>query len=413
MDGSEQPKPIPQESKNGGLWGRFKSRFRKTEIDTKATAEKPTFTPTIDPSEQAKTDRLRIEELKEFIDESKPTPKWSEKEVKIDSINLRELPVNWQALINLGKAINEIKDDDIEREDLTDIKPPASIYPALPMVASVIANKRNPEIPVVLPTQEEVKAMKPYLATVEKFIGRFSENMARKFGGYIERKGAQIVVDIANQVTKFPDVARTIENPQQQFLKETTLLYQNLRRSETEEGFWGETNEVKVEQKISRLLRALNEFRFNNSRPDYTPRWLNSRDFPLLLKLLPRLNIPSQWTSEDNISKASIAGAELMSGLETFLKQQGIKGIGPAPSPREFNLLDPDSWGRGFAELFAAEKLERVKKGLPNALTQAYQALPQNGPQMADKIYDIAENVCILKVQGHSPDEIAGNIFVK
>ena len=411
MEGSEQPNPAPKENQNIGLWERFRSRFRKTDTDTKAAIEEPTIA--IDPLEQTKVDKHRIEELKEIIDESKPTPKWSEKDVKIDSINLRGLPVNLQALTNLGKAINEIKDDHIERKDLADIRPPVSLYPALPMVASVIASKRNPEIPVVLPTNEEVKAMKPYLVTIEKFIGRFSENLARKFGSYVERRGAQLVVDTANQVVKFAEVARTIENPQQQFLKEATLLYQNLQKPETEEGFWGETNQVKVEQKIYNLLRSLNEARFNNSWPSYTPRWLNSRDFPLLLKLLPRLNLPPQWTSEGNISNASIAGAELMSGLETFLKQQGIKGIGPAPQPREFNLLDPDSWGRGLAEVFAVEKLERVKNGLPNVLTQTYQALPQNGPQMADKIYNIAENVCILKAQGHSPNEIAQNMFSK
>lgn len=318
----------------------------------------------------------------------------AEREISLDSVNLRALPVDWQALSNLGKAVNKIKNDPLERKDLADITPPANVYPVLSMVASVIANKRNPDIQVVLPSQVEVKAMKPWLNTVERFIGRFSQNWARKFGGYVERRGQQVVVDIGSRISSLAEQVRTIESPRQQFITELTDLYNHLERPED-----------KIERKVRDLLLGLRHVRDGGDHKLYT------RDqYPLLTTILPIIKFPQDTL---DASQASIAGAELMEGMHVFLRQQGIREIKPAPKPSPVDFFDMDSWMRGFAETFASDRLERVKSGLPNLLTQACQVLPTSGPQLADKVYDIAENICVLKAQGKSADTIAQHIFVK
>ena len=397
MDNAEQPQPVPEEGRKG-VWKRFRLNLRREDQGS-----------VIDPG-QAQADQDKVEELQEFFaDEAAQKPKWAEREVSLTSINLRELPIGWQSLTNLGRAINEMKNDPLKRGDLADIKPLPDVYPALPMVASVIANKRNPAIPVTLPTQTEVKAMKPWLNTVERFIGRFSQNWARKFGGYVERRGQQVVVDIGSRISNIAEQVGTIEHPQQQFITELTKLYNHLARPEYEtvdDFFGGEhREEVKIEDKIRNLLLDLRDVRNGFNHRLYT------RDqYPLLTTVLPIVKFPPD-TMNDH--QAGVAGVELMEGIHTFLRQQGATHLMSVPRAQEVNLFDPSSWMRGIAETFFGEKLERVKIGLPNVLTQAHGVLPPSGPQLSNKIYSVAEDVCVLKAQGRTADEIARHIFVK
>lgn len=409
MDNVENPKPNPEGVRNIGLWGRLREVIKRSKPDTVDPDRKsPLASASIIP-EKVESDLQRIEKIKESLEEVTPKPGWAERDVDIRSINVRELPINWQSLTNLGRAINQLKDDQIETSDLADIKPPRAVYSALPMVASVIAHKRNPEIPVVLPTQADIKAMKPWLSTVERFIGRFSENWRQRFGSYIERRGQQVVIDVGSQISSIAEKVKVIENPRQQFLKELTNLYGQLAKPEYQAsyGFFGEESqeEILIEEKIKRLIMGLRYIRDGGNHALYT-----KDQYPLLTTILPIIKFPPDSLDEDT---ASIAGAELMEGIETFLKQQEISGIIPAPRAREVNLLDPGSWMRGLAEWFASEKLERVKASLPNVLTQAYHVLPSSGPQLTKKVYDIAENICVLKAQGTNLDEIARHIFAK
>lgn len=400
MDNVEQPKPAPEEGRKGA-WERFRSKFRRENPNSIINSENT--------QRRTQADQERIGELQDFFaDEATPQPRWADKEVSLNSINLRELPIGWQSLTNLGRAINEMKDDPFERRDLADIKLPPDVYPALPMVASVIANKRNPAIPVVLPTQTEVKAMKPWLNTVERFIGRFSQNWARKFGGYIESRGHQVVVDVGSRIGAIAEQVRTIESPRQQFITETTNLYNHLARPEYEMvgDFFGEhREEVKIEDKVHNLLLGLRYMRDGGKHQLYT------RDqYPLLNTVLPIIKFPPDTLDDD---QASVAGAELMEGIHIFLKQQGVTHLMPAPKAQEVNLFDLGSWMRGIAETFFGEKLERIKRGLPNVLTQVYGVLPSSGPQLSDKIYGIAENICVLTVQGQATEKIARHLFVR
>lgn len=398
MDNAEQPKPVPEEGRKG-VWERFRSKFRGEHIPVINSEHS---------KRQAQADQQRTGEIQGFFaDEAVAKPKWADREVSLSSINLRELPIGWQSLTNLSRAINEMKDYPFERKDLADIKPSLDVYPALPMIASVIANKRNPAIPVVLPTQAEIKAMKPWLNTVEKFIGRFSQNWARKFGGYVEKRGQQVVVDVGSRVSNIAEQVRTIENPRQQFITEITNLYNHLARPEYKMvgDFFGEhREEVKIEDKIHNLLLGLRYVRDGGKHQLYT------RDqFPLLNTVLPIIKFPPDTLDDD---QASIAGAELMEGIHVFLRQQGVSQLMPVPRAQGVNLFDPGSWMRGIAETFFGEKLEKVKRGLPNVLTQAHGVLPPSGPQLSDKIYDVAENISILKAQGRTADEIAHHVFV-
>lgn len=400
MDNAEQPKPVPEEDRKG-VWERFRSKFRRESQNPIINSEHT--------QRQAQAAQERIGELQDFFaDEATPQPKWADKEVSLNAIDLRELPIGWQSLTNLGRAINEMKDDPFERRDLADIKPTPDVYPALPMVASVIANKRNPAIPVVLPSQAEVKSMKPWLNTVERFIGRFSQNWARKFGGYVERRGQQVVVDVGSRISTIAEQVRTIESPRQQFITEVTNLYNHLARPEYEMvgDFFGEhRGEVKIEEKVHNLLLGLRYVRDGGKHQLYT-----KDQYPLLNTVLPIIKFPPDTLNDD---QASVAGAELMEGIHIFLKQQGITHLMPIPRAQEVNLFDPGSWMRGIAETFFGEKLERVKRGLPNVLTQAHGVLPLSGPQLSDKIYGVAENISILKAQGRTADEIAHHVFVK
>lgn len=180
---NEHPKPGPSETTPNNLWDKFKEK-------------------------QALADQ----------------PEWLNKKTNLDSINIFNLPIGWQYLTDLNKTINEMKDDPITPIEITSIRIPPETYPMLPMVASVVANKRNPEIPVTLPTQAEIKTMKPWLSRLEKFIGRFSQNWESKFGGYFEKKGQRIITDTGNRIINIIEKIRMIKHPQQQFINELTGL---------------------------------------------------------------------------------------------------------------------------------------------------------------------------------------------
>jgi len=406
MDNYDHPGPSTEEVINSGC-----ERFR---VPSKRSGKQSLRTEPDRTREQTWADQTRIKQLQDSLSgEASHKPEWAERKVSLSDlsdINLRKIPIGWKSLTDLGRAINKLKEDPFEARDLADIKPPRETYPALPMVASVIANKRNPDIPVVLPTQAEVKAMKPWLTTVENFIERFSQNWARKFGGYVERRGQQIVVDIGTRIIAITEQMRAIENPKHQFVTELTNLYNHLAKPEYEEVynfFEGENHQelIKIEDKIHKLLSSLRYVRDGGNHRLY------SRDqYPLLAAILPIIKFPPDTLDDD---QASLAGAELMEGIHTFLKQQDVTSLVPAPRAQEIDLFNPESWMRGIAETFFREKLERVKKGLPHVLTQAYGVLPPSGPQMSDMIYDVAETICVLTAQGTPNEIIASHVFVR
>src|SRR3989344_6654566 len=354
---SDTPQSKPENSQNRSLWQRLISKFRVSEtfgstpkpenieIASGETSESPK---TVD---ETLSEETRIEEIQRQLKELESKPKWHDREIDLGSINLREIPLNWQALTDLGKAINRLKDDPFAVRDFAALKPEPSHYIGIPMVASVIANKNNPEVPVILPTEQEVKALKPWLSLVTGLLGRIHPTLAAKFDRYFERKGAEIVVISALKIAEIGDFIGTIPNPRKQFLNELSDVYKNLQKEETYKGFLGETVYMSIEQKVSNFLNTFDYLRhYRYDPPDFPARWLNSKQFPIVIGLLPKLRIP-----DTNAGTTSIAGAELMEGVEIFLKRKGVRNIGPAPLPSEFDLFNLDTWGRGLAVFFKEE----------------------------------------------------------
>lgn len=398
MGPAEELKPNPQETRNSNLWERLRLGLKGANDSSNLKSGSP---------EQAQDDPQRIEELRGLIaGETQLLPTWAERTVDLDSINFRGLPIGWQALTNLGRVINEMNDEPSGVKDLAEIKPPPSVYPILPMVASVVANRRNPDIPVTLPTEADIKAIKPWLTTVERFIGKVSKKGARKFGNYVEKRGQRVVTDIGSRISTIAEQVQIIEHPKQQFLTELTNLYNQLASPtyETEEGLFGDyRKQVGIEEKIHTLLLSLRHIREGGHHQVYTVD-----QYPLLNTVIPVIQFPPDALDDEH---ASVAGAELMDGIRLFLEQRGVANVTSSPKARDVNLLDPGSWTRGIAENFFGGKLRKVKRSFPMILSQVYEILPASGPDLSEKIYGMAEDICILTAQGHSADEIAHRTF--
>lgn len=347
--------------------------------------------------------------------------------IPLESINLQNLPLGWAALKKLGPAINYIKDSQIENTDLSAIKPPQEVYFALPMVASVIANKNDPNIPVVLPNKTEIKKMQPWLEILGRFIGRFSENLSGKFGRFIEQKGGKIVLETGEKIYKVSERIGTIKNPKKQFTIELANLYRYITEPQflTYKGFWGEEviEEIPMDNRIREIVQyfrnvvdyssgyfdiLLGDQSINPREKDRTSHRVN---YPILSILIydiinPK---PEQMPGLENI--VAIAAPEFLHGIEKFLRQQNISDIRPAPNALEFDFFNLDTWVRALAELFGYERLERVKNSLPEVLSLVHEILPKSGSEFSQKLYEIAENICLLKKQGMNSTQIAQNVF--
>lgn len=333
-----------------------------------------------------------------------------------ESINLpvavREMGVNWIEIKAMGKSMNDLlgKEDEPAAtwEDITSLKPAdPDLYFGIPMVASVVAHRENSSIPVLSPTEEQIKKLKPWLETVSNFVGKISPTLQNKFNGLIERKGGEIVQATGQEVADLANVIGEIKNPKQQFLSELTYLYTQLSSSQMEPDFLGMEQEMTIERKIEVLMETFYNLRYRESWE--APAWIDRKKLPLSSTLLPRLGIPPY---DLNAGEKSVAASELMQGFETFLKTK-VARVNPAPIPTSLNLLDVRTWQRALVETFASDRLERVKEHLPDLLEHAYQSLPENGQLVKGKIYEIATDIVILHREGYSPHEIADYMFAR
>ncbi len=316
-----------------------------------------------------------------------------------EDVNIFSLPLNWEGIGNLGRAVGELTGN-VSTQELTDIKPPEELYPFLPMVTSVIAHNRYPEVPVKLPTAGDIAAIKPWVSRVEKVVDRFSPNLARRFRGYVQGKGQELVIDVGKKAIKTLDALENIPNPQMEFMKEMHWAYYYLAQP---------SYDSNIESKIYDFISILDSAKYGQYFAQ-NQHWLNPIDFPILIRLLPQLGIPP---NNINANEVSIAGSEVMQGIEVFLRQHGITDIPPAPSPREFDFFDPDTWMRGLAETFASERLDRARDHLPFVLAHAFRAMPTDGPLLADKISGIAKSATDAYYQGVKPKDIAQAMFNK
>ncbi len=326
--------------------------------------------------------------------------------VGIESIRLKNLPIGWQQLPTLAKSINALKEEPFGAGfELAQLKPLEKEAIVIPMIASVVANHADPAIPLNLPNSEEVKTIKPWLKRVSVFVGRFSNGLGHRFDRFIEKKGQQTVQKTGEKIFEAAHALGQTENPQSRFVTEVAQLYTRLTQPETYFDF--EEKERSIEQKISGLIGQMD--RAKRGKP-FDSDWFSKKHFPLLANVFAVVGFPptSLYIESGNVG---IVGAELMQGIEIFLRQSDVSNIPQAPLPTEFDLFNMNTWMRGLAELFKAGQLEKVKRELPSVLSQVREVLPHDGRQFEQEIYGIAKNVVALKAKGIEDHALVNGLF--
>lgn len=218
--------------------------------------------------------------------------------------------------------------------------------------------------------------MKPWLRQVSQLFGRFSGRWQNRFGKFIEKKAETLITDAAGNILKKVDLIEEINHPKARFVPELADLYRRAAKPEymQDDGFdLGEfldifsdklalqrQKRVPIEIKIAELVGALKFARTGNQRG-----WINRTSYPLIARVSEISGFPSSATNEET---AGIVGSEIMSGIGKFLKEQGVREIPRTPRPvKTFDLFDGNTWnggsmGRSFAETFAWDQVQAVKK---------------------------------------------------
>lgn len=350
------------------------------------------------------------------------------RQVTLGDISIYDaLPIDFAATRRLALAVNQIKETPINQFELSQLKPPPAVYEAIPWAASAIVHHYNPEIPVILPNEQDVVAMKPWLRDVSNFLGRFSGRWQYRFGRFIERKAEDTLVEATRNVLKRVDTIGEIDRPKARFVPELTQIYKEVTKPEyvDDESFdlgealgnlFGEESaprkvRVPIERKVANLVANLRYAKYSSSRG-----WINRNSYPLLARTLEMTKFPPDTVDK---GEAGIVGSEVMSGVETFLKGQRVRGISTAPRPvNTFEIFDANTWNgdsvmRSLAETFKPETVIAVKRSLPTILVEVQNLLPESGPEVVGAVRTLSENILILSKQGVSNAEIAVALFRK
>lgn len=338
------------------------------------------------------------------------------REVSLADVSIHRLGFNWAALKKLGIAVNQLQYTpldtfDIQEQLRREVRP--ELYDAIPLVASAIAHHYNKRIPILKPNEAEIKAIKPMLETVAKLLSRLSLKWSDRFNRYIEKGAAEVIEDTATKVCTVVDGLGEIRRPREQFIPEIAGIYDIAATPQyaVEEDLFGtllgepqKQVEIPIERRIQRLLIDM-----RNIRNGYTGEIIPQRDYPLITWLLENSGFPPHGM---DTGEASIAGSEIMQGIEQFLKRY-LRDVQRAPKPSiGLDLFEPDTWldgnlMRGLAETFAPEKLRDVRRALPNILEHARRFLPESGPNTRRQLQELAEDILILSKKGYTGEEIA------
>lgn len=347
--------------------------------------------------------------------------------VTLDDISIyNALPIDFAATSRLALTVNQIRETPVNQFELSRLKPPATVYEAIPWAASAIAHHYNPEIPVILPNEQDVVAIRPWLRDVSNFLGRFSGRWQYRFGRFVEKKAETAIDEAARNVLKRVDTIGEIDRPRARFIPELTQLYKHVTKPEYEDdesfdlgealgSIFGEESaprkvRVPIERQVANLVANLRYTKYGSHG------WINRNSYPLLSRALEITKFPPDTVDE---GEAGIVGSEVMSGIETFLKGQGVRGISTAPRPvNTFDLFDANTWNgdsvmRSLAETFKLETVLAVKRNLPTILVEVQNLLPASGPEVTAAVRKLSEDILILSKQGVSNSEIAVALFRK
>lgn len=301
--------------------------------------------------------------------------------ISIESIRLRSIiPLNWSAVYALIGS----------EETFSALKPPAAAYPFIHALASVVAHAHDERIAVSQVSVADVKLARPWMGTVSSLINRFSIRLARRFDGAIQNMGVQTVEAIGARIYEVAHVAESIDDPRTEFLSE---LKQMLLKLESD------YPDISIEDKIGYVIAGVTDVA---TRGDSLNQWFNKKDYPLLSAFSPLIQGALKPYDPEDVK---LVGAELVQGLDVFLRHEGIQ-LGDS----EHYKASP-SVERAIAQFFTPDKLEVLKRKIPSVLRLMKEALPQNGPQFADSIYTVAQNIVALHGQGLPDKEMAEALF--
>ncbi len=325
-----------------------------------------------------------------------------------ERLTLESLPIGWNALRELRKFSL------FGNRDIADIRPSESLYVFIPMVASVVANKYDPKQEMRFPTYEEVlsgaSTQWALLKISEKVLNLLSKKWLAQFKANVEEAARLQIVGVGSRIAEIGFLMREVKNPRQQCLKEIEMLYKNIAKPIRLGG-----EEVKIENKIGALLSAFWRIKQNPKVFDNVqhPYGLSSRDFPILVRLLPLLNLPPESILDemDAKYKVSAVGSEIMQGTETFLRTKGVQNVPVAPRKTEATIADPDTWVRGMGEAFAGDTIARVRTELPRILSLLVDVLPENGKEFSQSIFDLSLSILNKNQKGASFLDIGRDLF--
>lgn len=319
----------------------------------------------------------------------------SERLVGLKDISLYGLPIDWSTATNLAEAVNRLKQTPLERSEVTQLKPDVQASDAVVWLASAIAHHYNPEISPIFPSEEEIEAIKPWLGRISHFVGRFSQRWQGRFERFVEGRAEKVITQTADKITHAVDLIGQVDRPRVRFVPELTGIYRRLSADRFE--FVGS-----IETRVRNLIIDMRVASRGDSKI-----WLNIETYPLISRALEISKFPPYSLNEE---EAAIVGSEIMGGVETFLRNQGVDDIETPPGPVSFDLFDLDTWYdgaiRGVVEIFAGDRIEAVRKELPNILEQVQRVLPEDGPAAVDSVRALVENILILRKQGVTNAEI-------
>ncbi len=346
--------------------------------------------------------------------------------VNLEDISIYRLPIDLLAVKRLGLLINNIKDTPLDKFEFDQYEPHESVYGGIVPVASIFAHQFYPEIPEMLLTDAEIEPMRPHLGKAASLVGRFWSGGEFRLRRFMEKRAESMVREaadnIAHRAVKPLLLLGEVPNPRASFVKEVADVYRDITEIEMQNIGWIDNYWVPkpIEVQVYEFMQLLPNIRDSWAITEWRGRNIGRETHPLLARIMEGLRLPNE-EMEAEFWYSSVAGAEMMSGIKQFLETSGERNLPEAPAPTPaIDLENPDTWTldpntiiRTWGEWKYADKIKRVKDHLPDALTQARDILPENGPELRDAVRDLAVKVLILSKQGATNAEIAAALFAK
>lgn len=258
--------------------------------------------------------------------------------------------------------------------------------PVLPAAASSLANRLvdrpgSDSLRLRTVTADEIKQQKPWLGTVSRLIGFFSSGLARRFDGYIARKGQERIDRAAQKIATYVNVIGTYEAPREQFMAEIATMRDFIAHGGLDgKGPGGPTPESRLAYIVDGVTDSGKKWRGKVSVG--AMYWLEQNCPMIRSSLSVFMNPMRSALVQSYRGKVQIVPAEILAGLDHFL---GRKPSAPtSPDAAEQSL------GRFVGERFRGGLIHAVPTMVTDRLRQVYQMLPDNGPDFKQRVITVA-----------------------